>query len=121
MMDPDSKLVYSTDPERNKKCPRCKNLLEECSCKQPEEWLPSNIKLLMRLETAGRSGKTVTVITGFPDNEQELRQLTKLLKNRCGSGGTYRKDPETGEAQIEIQGDKRDLIKGLMLKIGFKL
>jgi len=104
-------LVYSTDPERNKKCDRCKNLIEECQCKTPDEWCPVNIRVRMRSETSGRSGKTVTVIGGFPNNEQELRQLTKLLKNRCGSGGTFRIDTETGVAQVEIQGDKKDLIK----------
>ena len=47
-----------------------------------------------------------------------LKDLTKVLKNRCGSGGTF--DLEGKEGKIEIQGDKRDLIRTLLAERGIK-
>jgi len=68
-----------------------------------------NFIAVMRIEKAGRSGKTVTVIDGLPKTEPFLKETTKKLKNRCGSGGTY--SLAGREGRIEIQGDKRDLIR----------
>lgn len=62
----------------------------------------------VRRETKGRSGKTVTTVSGVPLPEAELRHLAKDLKRRCGSGGSLK------DAVIEIQGDHRDaLVKEL--------
>ncbi len=68
-----------------------------------------NFIAILRIEKAGRGGKTVTVIDGLPKTEIFLKETTKKLKNRCGSGGTY--STEGREGLIEIQGDKRDLIR----------
>jgi translation initiation factor 1 len=73
---------------------------------------------VLRIEKSGRGGKTVTVIDQLPKNEIFLRDLTKELKTKCGSGGTY---ITTGkEGVIEIQGDKRDMIRSLLEKKGIK-
>jgi len=62
-------------------------------------------------QTKGRKGKGVTVITGVPLDGDELRDLARLLKKRCGSGGTVR------DGTIEIQGDQRDaLVPELQLR-----
>ena len=51
-------------------------------------------------ETKGRKGKGVTVVTGIPLPDKELRRLAKELKQRCGCGGTLK------NGVIEIQGDQ---------------
>ena len=73
---------------------------------------------IFRLEKNGRGGKTVTVIDNLPKLEVFLKDLTKELKNKCGSGGTY--SLEGKEGLIEIQGDKRVQIKQIFDKKGFK-
>lgn len=73
---------------------------------------------VLRIEKQGRGGKTVTVIDRLPKSELFLKDLTKKLKNRCGAGGTYLMDGKDGV--IEIQGDKRDVIRALLLKEGIQ-
>ena len=75
-----------------------------------------NFKAVLRIEKSGRGGKTVTVIDGLPKLKPYLEELTKLLRNRCGSGGTYRLDGKEG--LIEIQGDKRELIRSILSEQG---
>ena len=114
----DTKLVYSTDPKLNQRCPKCKELVSECTC--PPEIDVKNYKFVavLRIEKSGRAGKTVTVIDQLPKSEIFLRELTTKLKKKCGSGGTYIMDRKEGV--IEIQGDKRDLIRELLTKEGIK-
>lgn len=103
------RLVYSTDPKEQQKCPKCKELLVNCHC-QPDIIDHSLIKANLRLETAGRKGKSVTVVELLPKNEVWLKTLTRDLKKACGSGGTCEIRGEKGGV-IEIQGDKRDQIR----------
>ena len=110
----DSKLVYSTDPALNKKCPKCKELLPACTCPQEGSIKSRNFVAILRIEKQGRGGKTVTVIDGLPKVNVFLKDLTKRLKNACGSGGTF--SLEGKEGTIEIQGDKRELIRTLLEK-----
>ena len=114
----ESKLVYSTDPKLNQKCQKCKELIAACTCPPSVELKSSNFTAILRIEKAGRSGKTVTIIDGLPKVNVFLKDLTKVLKNRCGSGGTF--DLEGKEGKIEIQGDKRDLIRTLLAERGIK-
>jgi translation initiation factor 1 len=113
-----SSLVWSDDPKD--KCPKCNALLSACKCKIVEVPLSSNYKFIavFRLEKNGRGGKTVTVIDQLPKNEVYLKDLTKELKSKCGTGGTYLMDGQDGV--IEIQGDKRVQIKALFDKKGIK-
>jgi translation initiation factor 1 len=73
---------------------------------------------VLRIEKSGRGGKTVTVIDQLPKQEIFLRELTSELKKKCGSGGTY--STAGKEGLIEIQGDKRELIKELLTTKGIK-
>ena len=66
-------------------------------------------------ETKGRKGAGVTVITGLNINPAELKEIAKKLKIHCGVGGT------TKSGQIEIQGDKREIIKSFFEKNGEKI
>lgn len=119
-MTQNTRLVYSTDPKDNQVCPRCKKLQRECRCPSANEPIGAAFTVIFRLEKGGRGGKTVTVLDGLPKNETFLKELTKELKSRCGTGGTYLLEGKSGI--IEIQGDKRDAIKKILdaKKIRFK-
>jgi translation initiation factor 1 len=112
MSDKDRRLVYSSDPELNKKCPRCKELLVECTCVKEDKGPIPGFTAVLRIEKQGRGGKTVTVVAKLPRKEAFLKDLTTLLKKKCGSGGTYKM--EGGEGIIEIQGDKRELVRQVL-------
>lgn len=113
------RLVYSTDPEVNKKCPVCKELLKECTCQKEADIMDAKISPVLRIEKSGRHGKTVTVIDKLPRNEAYLKELTSNLKKKCGSGGTYRF--ETTGGIVEIQGEKREIIRSFFEKGGIKV
>ncbi|OFZ18029.1 MAG: hypothetical protein A2X94_04585 [Bdellovibrionales bacterium GWB1_55_8] len=117
-MTKDTRLVYSTDPELNRKCAKCKELLSECTCAPEVD--PSKYKFIaiLRIEKQGRGGKTVTVIDRLPKNELFLKDLTTTLKKKCGSGGTYLMGGKEGV--IEIQGDKREIIRTALAAEGIK-
>lgn len=114
----DTKLVYSTDPKLNQKCPKCKELQSECTCAPEVDAKSYKFVAVLRIEKSGRAGKTVTVIDQLPKSELFLKDLTTKLKKKCGSGGTYLMDRKEGV--IEIQGDKRELIRELLAKEGIK-
>ncbi|HWG96826.1 MAG TPA: translation initiation factor, partial [Nitrospira sp.] len=66
-------------------------------------------------QTAHRGGKTVTVVTGFVGiGQSEKEQLAKQMQKVCGAGGTVK------EGRIEIQGDQRDVIAGILTDAGFR-
>jgi len=115
-MAKDTRLVYSTDPALNRKCEKCKELVSECTCVPEVD--PKSYKFIavLRIEKQGRGGKTVTVIDRLPKNELFLKNLTTTLKKKCGSGGTYLTTGKDGV--IEIQGDKREIVRAALLKEG---
>lgn len=68
----------------------------------------------IKRSTAGRGGKTVTVISGFTGiGLPEKEKLAKQMRNACGCGGTVK------DGQIEIQGDKREQIAEILTEVGF--
>lgn len=69
----------------------------------------------IRRQTSGRKGKGVCLITGIEMDDAELIKLAAELKKKCGCGGAIK------EGIIEIQGDKRDLIKSLLEAKGMKV
>lgn len=113
-----TRLVYSTDPKDRVRCPRCKELVGECKCRPEESVQQSQFTVVFRLEKNGRGGKTVTVMDGFPRNEEFLKGLTKEFKAKCGVGGTHTFSEKSGA--IEIQGDKRDQLKKILEIKGIK-
>jgi translation initiation factor 1 len=102
----------------NRKCPRCKEVVSECTCVPEPEVKDYKFVAVLRIEKQGRGGKTVTVIDRLPKNEPFLKNLTTLLKKKCGAGGTYLTSGKDGV--IEIQGDKRDLVRAALEKEGIK-
>jgi translation initiation factor 1 len=118
-MNKNTRLVYSTDPKDNQKCAKCKELMVECKCAPEVEVKNYKFVAVLRIEKAGRGGKTVTVIDQLPKQEIFLRELTSELKKKCGTGGTY--DTSRKEGLIEIQGDKRTEIRACLEKKGIKV
>ncbi len=114
----DTRLVYSTNPIVNQKCPKCKEVLSECVCSKDVDLKGYKFVAVLRIEKQGRGGKTVSVIDQLPKNELFLKQLTTTLKKKCGSGGTYLMSGREGV--IEIQGDKREVIRATLAKEGIK-
>lgn len=108
------RLVYSTDPEQNRRCPRCGELLAACTCTQPET-VPANLTVKLRLEKGGRGGKSVTVLYDLPRNAEFLKELAARLKRACGTGGTAR------ESSVELQGDYRDRLRQLLPTLGYRV
>lgn len=115
----DSELVYSTDPERNKKCTKCKKLMPECVCEKAAAAPETGITAYLRIETQGRGGKVVTVVDRLPRQEGLLDRLSRMLKQKCGAGGTY--TVRDGHGIVEIQGDNRERIKELLQKEGIRV
>ncbi|WP_323879165.1 translation initiation factor [Aeromonas hydrophila] len=100
--DNNSRLVYSTDG----------GIIKEQS--QPSASpFPADGVVRIRRETKGRKGAGVITIHGVPAEQQ--KSLATLLKKKCGTGGGLK------EGVIEIQGDKRDLIKTELEKAGFSV
>lgn len=101
-------LVYSTD--QSQMCPQCNQHQNVCICKD-ENALLGDGKVRITLDTKGRKGKGVSVISGLAVTEKDLKSLAKELKNLCGTGGAVK------NGSIEIQGDHRDkLIEALAKK-----
>ncbi|HEY8279293.1 MAG TPA: hypothetical protein VIH99_06705 [Bdellovibrionota bacterium] len=111
-MSKDARLVFSSDPELNKKCPKCKEILAACTCVEEGPVKSYKFVAILRLEKQGRGGKIVTVIDRLPKQELFLKDLTSELKKKCGTGGTYLTDGKDGV--IEIQGDQREKIRALL-------
>ncbi len=69
----------------------------------------------IRRQTAGRGGKTVTVISGFVGiGLPEKEKLAKQMQKSCGTGGTVK------DGRIEIQGDKRQEVARILADAGFR-
>jgi translation initiation factor 1 len=105
-----AKIVYSTGAGRV--CPGCGWPAVDCRCSKGKsnEAVPPRVVAKLRIEKAGRGGKTVTVVDGLPRNAAYLKDLCQDLKRACGTGGAV------GEGAIELQGDVRDRIRDHLIK-----
>lgn len=104
-MKDSNRLVYSTDRGRIASAPEAEG---------PPPPAPG-APILIRRESKGRGGKTVTVITQLPLEGAELTALAKDLKKLCGVGGTVK------AWTIELQGDHRPAAQRLLEGRGFKV
>ena len=99
-------VVYSTNP----------NFSYQVESEEEQESLaPQFQKLYVSIDKKQRAGKEVTLIEGFVGAEEDLKELGKLLKNKCGVGGTVK------EGEILIQGNFRDKIMEILIKEGYQV
>jgi translation initiation factor 1 len=101
----DSIPVYSTESGRIKK--------QATAAKTAPQKNDGFVRL--RREVKGRGGGTVIVISGIPLSAAEIKDLSGVLKKKCGCGGTVK------DGIIEIQGDHRDTISAELQARGFKV
>jgi len=105
-------LVYSTDKGRT--CPDCGDPVKQCSCNQRGSQPPVDGVVRVSRQTKGRKGSGVCLVTGIQLSEADLKKLGKQLKIKCGTGGTVK------NGIIEIQGDHREKLVDVLVKLGYK-
>ncbi|MCB1676610.1 MAG: hypothetical protein KDI01_09975, partial [Halioglobus sp.] len=105
-----SRAVYST--ELGRLCPQCHRRVKDCVCGADRRVAAADGIVRLSRQTRGRAGKAVTVITGLPLAEPQLRALARELKQKCGVGGAIK------AANIEIQGDQRQMLQSELEKRG---
>lgn len=82
---------------------------------EQEETLPNDEQRLeVHIEKKGRGGKTAVIIRGFVGSDEDLQQLAKQLKSKCGVGGSAK------DGEIIIQGDKRDKVLEILKQEGYQ-
>lgn len=86
----------------------------ESGDKEDSETLsPGDQKLKVQIDRKHRKGKVVTLITGFVGKEDDLKMLGKLLKTKCGVGGSVK------EGEIIIQGELLEKVKSILNTQGY--
>ena len=98
-------VVFSTNPDFN---------YEEETVQQQETLEPSKQNLIVSIDRKGRGGKQVTLVTGFVGNDDDLAELGRTLKVKCGVGGSAK------DGEITIQGDFRDRVVTLLKDMGYR-
>ena len=97
-------VVYSTNPD----------FIYEKEETTDVETLPKELqKLRVQLDRRNRGGKEVTLITGFVGTEDDLKDLGRSLKTKCGVGGAAK------NGEILIQGDFREKVLALLIANGY--
>lgn len=97
-------IVYSTNPDYHYNDESDNNIETIAEGKQ---------MLRISLDKRNRKGKSVTLITGFSGSDEDLNALGKLLKTKCGVGGS------TKDGEIIIQGDHRNKVLDILQKEGY--
>ena len=98
-------VVYSTNPDFD---------YEQDEERQEETLAKEKQSLRILLDTKRRRGKAVTIVTGFVGQDDDLSSLGKLLRVKCGVGGSVK------DGEIIVQGDMRNRVLEILQKEGYK-
>jgi len=98
-------IVYSTNPNYS---------VNDESEDEQVTLAPQHQNLRVLIDRKQRGGKEVTLVTGFIGSEVDLQDLGKLLKQKCGVGGSVK------EGEIIIQGNHLQKILDLLIKANYK-
>lgn len=98
--------VYSTNPDYN---------YEENEGDEKETLPSQQQKLYVSLDKKNRKGKAVSLIEGFIGKEEDLKNLGKMIKSKCGVGGSVK------DGEILIQGDFRKKITEILQNEGYQV
>jgi translation initiation factor 1 len=98
-------VVYSTNPDYDYELDHEEDL---------ETLPPSQQTLELHIDRKQRKGKTATLVKGFIGTPDDLKSLEKLLKAKCGVGGSSK------DGEILIQGEVRNKIEGILQSEGYK-
>ncbi len=85
------------------------------SAEDEDTLAPDEQDLRIWLDKKNRGGKTASVVKGFIGSQDDLKDLAKVLKSKCGVGGSAK------DGEIIIQGDHRDKILKILIDSGFKV
>ena len=91
-------------------CPVCGLPKELCMC---EEIAREQQTVRISVDSR-RYGKMVTIVDGIDENDIDIADLAKQLKNKCAAGGTYK------DGRIELQGDHKKRVKVVLEEMGFR-
>lgn len=97
-------VVYSTNPDFE---------YEESVEKEEITPAPSQQRLTVSIDRRNRGGKQVTLVSGFRGKEEDLASLGRILKVKCGVGGSAK------NGEITVQGDFRDKVTALLKEMGY--
>ena len=90
-------------------CPKCGLAKELCVC----ETIAKESQLIKVFLERKKFRKFCTIIEGIDHKEIDIKDLAKKLKEQLACGGTMK------DGKIELQGDHKNKIKGILVKMGF--
>jgi len=99
-------IVYSTNPDYS---------YDYDENQEDETLLPNQQNLYVSIDRKKRAGKEVTLVEGFIGTTEDLKDLAKILKSKCGVGGAVK------DGDILIQGNFKDKVFNLLIKEGFSV
>jgi translation initiation factor 1 len=99
-------VVYSTNPDFQ---------FDKNNESQGETLIPAKQVLKVTIDRKQRKGKSVTLIQGFIGKEEDIKDLAKILKTKCGVGGSAK------DGEIVIQGELTQKVKDILRSLDYKV